>query len=449
MPSFPVAAKRASSRPPATDTAGSHQVEKVAPDKLDSETEQLLDELQELGDLSSKEVSQLRTGLAAASPQTRPLLGRLLTATVTARTQPNKEQPIRATKKAAGDLAAASKAPADDRSRHAKPAPTAARDTNLDIQNFFRVRPVSPARDSHNDVVAQVSHLNWDDTDLSPEARRSVDRLVALKSNAPAAGERRRDAPLLVPGERNVGVGNDGTGERVDSWRDPLQEAIERLQEELAVMGEDTDDVVRLEAQLRLLHLIADDRSNAARSIKQLPPHEQEFWSHQLHGLALLLDHERIPSSRQRAAAAVHQLDTAIAKLAESCTLHLKNLAFCVQVDSYGRYTEFPKDVFKPGQEILLYVEVQNFSVEESSQGYETSFAGSYHVFNAMGQSEFNHAFPASRELCRNRRRDLFIRYQVWLPKHLAPGRYMLELQIEDVKGRRFGQTTREFTIAG
>jgi len=43
----------------------------------------------------------------------------------------------------------------------------------------------------------------------------------------------------------------------------------------------------------------------------------------------------------------------------------------------------------------------------------------------------------------------LFIRYRVWLPKQLYPGRYTLELQIEDVKGKRFGQATREFTIAG
>lgn len=452
--SLPEADERVSSRPSTTaDTAdrpaGTHQVEKVDAAKLDSETEQLLDELQERGGLSSKEVSQLRTGLSAASPQTRPLLGRLLTATVTARTQPNKEDAVGELKQSASGSASTPTASANERPASAPSAPATAAKTKLDFQEFFRVHPSNPTRHSHNDVVARVSDLDWDDTDISPEACRSVDRLVTKKSAVvPAAGEFHRDAPLLVPGEREGGVENGGTQERLEQWQDHLHKAIDLLQDELAEMGEGTDEVVRLEAQLRMLHLIADDRSNAARSIKQLAPHEQEFWAHQLHGLALLMDHERIPSSRQRAAAALEQIGTAIAKLSESCTLRLKNLAFCVEVNSYGVFREFAKDVFKPGQEIQIYVEVENFSVEESSQGYETSFAGSYHVFDAMGRPVFDHSFPASSEVCRNRRRDLFVRYRVWLPKQLYPGRYTLELQIEDVKGKRFGQATREFTIA-
>ncbi len=452
--SLPEADERVSS-PPSTpaDTVdrrvGSHQVEKVDAPKLDSETEQLLDELQERGGLSSEEVSELRTELSATLPQTRPFLGRLLTATVMARTQPNREDAAGQRKQAASRSASTPTASASDRRANAPSTPTTAAKTKLDFPDFSSVYPASRTRHPYNDVVAQVSGLDWDDRSVLPKVRRGADRSVAIGSAVvPAAGELHRDDSLLVPGEREGGVENGGSLKRLEQWQDHLHRAIDLLQDELSEMDESTDEVVRLEAKLRMLHLIVDDRSNAARSIKQLAPHEQEFWAHQLHGLALLMDHERMPSSRQRAAAALQQIGTAIAKLSESCTLRLKNLAFCIEVNSYGVFREFAKDVFKPGQEIQIYVEVENFSVEESLQGYETSFAGSYHIFDAMGRPVFDHSFPASSEVCRNRRRDLFVRYRVWLPKQLYPGRHTLELQIEDVKGRRFGQATREFTIA-
>jgi hypothetical protein len=229
---------------------------------------------------------------------------------------------------------------------------------------------------------------------------------------------------------------------------DHLQGAIDALRREAAATTEDSALAARREAQLRMLYLIADQRDQALRPIDGLTPHEQEFWGHQLHGLALLLDHEQIPTSHQRAAAAREQLATACDKLGESCTLRLKGLAFCREVMSYGVYREFDKDAFKPGQEVQLYIEIENFAVESTSQGYETGFQGSYRIFDEMGRPVFDHSFPAASETCRNRRRDLFIRYRTWIPKQLYPGRYTLQLQVEDVKGRKFGQATREFAVA-
>jgi hypothetical protein len=94
-----------------------------------------------------------------------------------------------------------------------------------------------------------------------------------------------------------------------------------------------------------------------------------------------------------------------------------------------------------------LYVEVDNFAVEQKPQGYETALEGSYQIFDAAGQRVADHSFPPEKEICRRVRRDFFIPYRLYMPKAIAPGEYTLHLTIKDVKGDKFGQGTIRFVI--
>jgi len=200
-------------------------------------------------------------------------------------------------------------------------------------------------------------------------------------------------------------------------------------------------------AQLRMLYLLAGRRDDAVRPIPSISPTVSEFWSKQLYGLDTWLDSQRTPDAMHRAAKTTQELSQAIGLLGESASLVVSRLAFCSKIDSYGCYHEFNNDEFVPGQEVLLYAEVENFASVSTEKGFHTSLRSSYEIFNNLGQRVDDHDFTNTEEYCRNRRRDFFIGYHLNLPAHVLPGKYTLTLTVEDLQSRKVGQSSLEFTI--
>jgi hypothetical protein len=152
----------------------------------------------------------------------------------------------------------------------------------------------------------------------------------------------------------------------------------------------------------------------------------------------------------------LRSLRAAGSELAAASKLDLRNLAFCEEVQSFGWIKEFVRNEFQPKQQVILYVEVDNFSaVEKSPQTFETELQGHYQIFDGRGNIVAERKLPLDREVCRNYRRDYFLAYPIYLPDSIPPGRYRLELSIEDLKatgeyqGRKFGEGMIEFTIRG
>jgi hypothetical protein len=253
------------------------------------------------------------------------------------------------------------------------------------------------------------------------------------------------------------------------TWREHLERAIETLEAELSSIPDEPAQVVanatpaseeeyqtqterrrdraRKEAFLRLLYLAAMRPAEAARGVEEFSSAEQEFWKHQLHGLGVFLDDEGAPVADRRTRLALRELQDGLHHLAAASGLDVRNLAFCPQVYSFGNFVEFTPAEFHPGQEVLLYAEVDNFTVDSQPSGYETELQGSYQIFDAGGRRIAEHTFPPEKEVCRNRRRDYFIPFRMYLPKRIDPGPYSLQLTVEDLKGRKFGQSSIRFAI--
>ena len=147
-------------------------------------------------------------------------------------------------------------------------------------------------------------------------------------------------------------------------------------------------------------------------------------------------------------------LRDATSDLAAGSKLELKNLVFCERVDYFGWYTEFPKKEFQPKQQVILYVEVENFAAEQKGPaGFETELQGSYEILDASGQIIASRQLQLDKEVCRNYRRDYFLAYRIYMPDTIEPGRYRLELTVEDLKargnyqGRKLGEGMIEFSI--
>ena len=142
-------------------------------------------------------------------------------------------------------------------------------------------------------------------------------------------------------------------------------------------------------------------------------------------------------------------LAKADARLGESGTLAVRNLAFCTQVSSYGVYEKFEDYKFKANQPLILYAEVQNFKSEESSKGFHTALRSSYQILDGQGRRVAENDLALTEEYCRNHRRDYFLRYFLSVPERIYDGNYTLQLTIVDTLSQKIGTSTIEFTVGG
>jgi hypothetical protein len=251
---------------------------------------------------------------------------------------------------------------------------------------------------------------------------------VALATGGIAAASNLPAAPLASP--------------RVEA---SLADAIRAL-EEATRDGGDPGRLTDLHWKLRALYMLSGQRDKALTPIPGLEPREQEFLSNELYALSLYFDTRRNPDRSRRMAEAVPPHTEAAIKLGEQAPLRILNLAFCTQVVSYGVYTPFAKDVFKPGQQVLLYAEIENFISERTPRGHHTRLAASYQIFDSRGDRRAEHQFAPTEEHCHNRRRDYFLRYFLEIPQ-LPDGRYTLKLSIEDLLGQKVGESSLEFDV--
>jgi hypothetical protein len=216
-----------------------------------------------------------------------------------------------------------------------------------------------------------------------------------------------------------------------DDWQAQLNATIRAMETKISASANSSPSAAD-QAMLRMLYLAAGRREDAQQPLVGISSAEQEFWAKELAGLAAMFDQQDGRDAQQRAAEAARQLQQAAAKLAQSTPLAVRNLAFCTEVSSFGVYKPMPTQTFKPGQQMLLYAEVENFMSEATDNGYRTTLGSRWELLDGRGNRVAGEDFGATEELCRNVRRDFFVRYFLKLPKPLAVGEYTLVLAIDD-----------------
>ena len=245
--------------------------------------------------------------------------------------------------------------------------------------------------------------------------------------------------------------------ERTSALLQRRDELIAALEEEVKLKSGQEDangELLRLQQQLRLLYLLAERPDDAVGEIESLPAAEQEAFKQLMFGLSTWLSADEYRRPTLRNARVLRSLQEASAELAAAAKLDVKNLRFCESVEGFGWYKEFPTAQFRPKQQVILYAEVDNFaSQKQRTDTYETELAVSYQIFDGSGTIIDERELPLDKETCRNQRRDYFLAYRIYLPDGIAPGRYRLELTVEDLKakehyqGRKLGDGQIEFAI--
>lgn len=248
--------------------------------------------------------------------------------------------------------------------------------------------------------------------------------------------------------ESNKAAGQTLPSSAGETWQQLVQRAADDLSKRVNASPATTAEIHQ-HVSLRMLRLLSGDTEKALEPIPHITPAEQDYWSRQFFALATNLDHHSQPDDKRRAAASVIHLDEAASHLRELGSLSLRNIAFCKNVYGYGAIEAYDKDVFKTGQQVSLYVEVENYHSESKEKGYCTLLGATYEILDDAGKRISGGDFPDVDDCCRSRRRDFHIQFGLTLPQNMKPGHYRLELVVKDRQSDKLGHATAPFEIGG
>lgn len=271
----------------------------------------------------------------------------------------------------------------------------------------------------------------------------TLDELQSIIFDLEDAGwvaHRRDDKRILYWSQRERPAGKS------QDWNTALRAAIAAMEQSLRNSQMTDAERQTKEIHLRMLYLIAERKGEAMSKIETLPAAEQEFWSNLLFAASDFAHNNEIPVDR-RSLLALRSLQQATANLSELCPLDLRNVAFVRNVKGFGDFTPFENTSFTPGEELLVYLEIENLSSKEADGQYESTWGASYEIFNDTGRRVDARTFPEYKDRCANRRRDLSFTYRLYLPENIPPGRYRLELSVRDRGVDKFGQASLDFEI--
>jgi hypothetical protein len=137
-----------------------------------------------------------------------------------------------------------------------------------------------------------------------------------------------------------------------------------------------------------------------------------------------------------------------VASLVESPTLAVQNASFASRVRAWGDLDRFSASRFRPGQEVIVYFELENLSAGESPTGHTTCIDTVIKLVGPAGEPVHEWSFEPIAETLKSRRRDYFARYVVRMPETCPPGGCRLEVTVSDTLAGTTAKADLPFELA-
>jgi hypothetical protein len=128
-------------------------------------------------------------------------------------------------------------------------------------------------------------------------------------------------------------------------------------------------------------------------------------------------------------------------------TASIRTACFASRVQAWGVFDRFPADRFSPGQEVIVYVELDDLAATTAADGHTTCIDASLRLVAADGRTLSDWNFEPIAETCASRRRDYFARFVVRIPETAAAGRCHVALAVTDTLDGTTVETTLPLEI--
>ncbi|ADG68594.1 hypothetical protein Plim_2771 [Planctopirus limnophila DSM 3776] len=316
---------------------------------------------------------------------------------------------------------------------------------------FYRVDQTSS--DQTSGTSGPIQPQSYQESVTNQTASRNTSAPAAHATLGPAGKFGVVQSPVTrvsATGSSSVGSSQPGFS---SAGGDSLDQLISQTEASVNLLTrgespESRDYYLRQHVYLRLLYLMADRPERAMAAIPGISASEQEFWQQMLWGLSNYFDSKQIPQTADRASQAVAQFQAGVSKLKQMARLELRNVCFCKQIWYFGNYEKFPRDEFRPGQEVLVYAEAENFQSELTPEGqYRTLLRSKIDIISPAGEIRHQIEFPPTEDLCRNERRDYFHNYQFTIPEKMPLGPHSLKLTVHDELSGRVTSSSINFVV--
>ena len=284
---------------------------------------------------------------------------------------------------------------------------------------------------------------NLDDTSRSIPSRLTL----PMVGNVPAMARRLNPFPLPF-GRAGDPADEEVADASLNQLFDITQNAIDKLGQ--GASPEQKRDNLKKQFHLRVLSIIRDRPEDALAPITGIDDSENEFLQNLLMAQVNYFDVQSIPEPRQRATATIEQLDAAIRNLQSRARLKLQHLALCRRIQGFGDYEPFEKNEFSPGQGVLLYVEIENFTSQPIGGGRQKTLLKSMITIQSTSDgAKVVQQIPVgpTPDICRTTRRDYFHNYEFSFPRDLQLGNYELVLTVTDLLGNKVSSETLRFKL--
>ncbi len=256
----------------------------------------------------------------------------------------------------------------------------------------------------------------------------------------------------------------DGRPVSAPQWRGQLEQIIANAEREVGQLrpGLEEDspqmrDYIENNVHLRMMYLMSGNQNHQARAWEPIPgldPAHQEFWQYVMFGLSNYFDRNPQLVSEERYSEAVKSFGLATNKLRQKANLEIGDIAFCRSITNFGNYERFETSEFSPGQQVVLYAEIRNFTSRLTEDNhYQTMLTSTIEFLipgtGPMGGRTVQQAIEMqpTEDLCKFPRQDFFIASLFSIPNDLAQGRYVLKLTVTDKLGRKFAESTLNFIV--
>lgn len=127
--------------------------------------------------------------------------------------------------------------------------------------------------------------------------------------------------------------------------------------------------------------------------------------------------------------------------------LSVANACFAMRVRGWGLVDRFAASRFRPGQDVIVYFEMEHLEAREGADGHTTRIDTTLSLVADDGRVVHDWTFEPIEETCPARRRDYFARYVVRIPEAAPGGACRLELAVTDAIGERTAHTSLPLEI--